>query len=340
MLQTINTVTFGVIAYNEQLYLPDLLNDLLNQTYDKKLIEVVLVDGESQDNTLEIMKAFQSKYRNTFMDVKLCHNSKRVQPAGWNIVIQNSTADALLRIDAHARLPENFVEKNIECLNTGEYVCGGPRENIIDENTSWKRMLLTAEKSMFGSGVASYRRDTHEKKYVKSLFHAAYREEVIKKVGLFNEDLIRTEDNEYHYRVRQAGYMICYDPQIHSYYQTRNNLKGMLRQKYLNGLWIGKTMFICFGCISVFHLVPYTFVLAILLTTIMGGLGIIWPLVALWISYGLANIAITVLSADWKNIYCLLLPAVFLMLHLSYGIGTIEGVSSMIIVKINNSRGG
>lgn len=71
MLQTINTVTFGIIAYNEQRYLPDLLDDLLKQTYDKKLIEVIFVDGESQDNTLEIMKEFQNKYSNVFMGVKL-----------------------------------------------------------------------------------------------------------------------------------------------------------------------------------------------------------------------------------------------------------------------------
>lgn len=340
MLQTINTVTFGIIAYNEQRYLPDLLDDLLKQTYDKKLIEVIFVDGESQDNTLEIMKEFQNKYSNVFMGVKLFQNTKRVQPAGWNIVIQNSAADALLRIDAHARLPENFVENSIKCLNAGEYVCGGPRENIIDENTLWKQMLLTAEQSMFGAGVASYRQGTQEKKYVKSLFHAAYREDVINKVGLFNEELIRTEDNEYHYRVYQAGYKICYDPQIHSYYQTRNSLKGMMRQKYLNGLWIGKTLFVCPRCISFFHLVPCAFVLAVLLTAIMGATGIIWPITALWIAYGTANIAMTVISADWRNIYCFLLPIIFLLLHLSYGAGTIEGVSSMIIKKMNNSREG
>ena len=323
------TVTFGVIAYNEQKYLPDLLDDLLHQTYPKELIEVVLVDGDSTDNTWDIMNSFQKKHINEYHIIRLLKNSKRIQPAGWNVVIKNSTADVLLRIDAHARLPEDFIEMNINCIKSGEYVCGGPRENIIDENTPWKRTLLMAEQSMFGAGIASYRQATNETKYVKSLFHAAYRKEVIDKVGLFNETLVRTEDNEYHYRVYKAGYKICYDPRIHSLYQTRNSLKGIMRQKYLNGFWVGKTLFICPECISVFHLVPFAFVMAILFTLVLGIAGIVWPLSALLVTYTVANIGMTlmtIVSAREKDFRVIILPFLFLGLHLSYGIGTLVGI--------------
>ena len=222
----LQTVTVGVIAYNEQKYLPDLLSDLLKQTYPKHLIEVVLVDGKSADETRKIMEGFWSSHVSEYRRILVQTNEKRIQPAGWNVVIQNFTSDILLRIDAHARIPEDFIEKNVDCINSGEYVCGGPRENIIDEDTPWKRMLLSAERSMFGSGIASYRNTTEERKYVKSVFHAAYRREVVEKVGVFNENLIRTEDNEYHYRIREAGYRICYDPSIKSYYQQEAASKG------------------------------------------------------------------------------------------------------------------
>ena len=230
----IQTVTFGVIAYNEQRYLPDLLEDLLKQTYSRMLTEIILVDGDSTDETWQIMELFKKQHDTEYLSIKLLRNSKRIQPVGWNIVIQNATAEVILRIDAHARLPEEKKKKNMKCINGGEYVCGGPRENIIDEDTPWKQMLLKAEQSLFGSGIASYRQATQGKKYVKSLFHGAYRREVFDQVGLFNEKLIRTEDNELHYRIREAGYRICYDPEIKSYYQTRNTLRGMLRQKYQN----------------------------------------------------------------------------------------------------------
>lgn len=330
----IQTVTFGVIAYNEQIYLPDLLEDLLKQTYSKSLTEVILVDGDSTDNTRQIMETFKAQHDKEYLAIKLLHNNKRIQPAGWNVVIQNATAEVIFRIDAHARLPKNFIEKSMECINNGEYVCGGPRENIIDEDTAWKRMLLEAEQSLFGSGIASYRQKTEHRRYVKSLFHGAYRKEVFDKVGLFDEKLVRTEDNEMHYRIREAGYRICYEPTIKSYYQTRNTLRGMLRQKYQNGLWIGKTLFVCPNCISLFHMVPFAFVCAIILSSVLSLFGIKWPALCLWIAYGLANLLMTItaiVGIKNKSLCSLTLPFIFLLLHLSYGIGTMKGVLSMII---------
>ena len=131
----LQTVTFGVIAYNEQRYLPELLEDLLRQSYPPKYIEVIFADGNSTDRTWEIMKSFYEEHAHEYKSIKLLKNVKRIQPAGWNVIINNTTSDILLRIDAHARLPHDFIEKNVECINSGEDVCGGPRENIIDDNS-------------------------------------------------------------------------------------------------------------------------------------------------------------------------------------------------------------
>lgn len=327
----VNTIAIGVIAYNEHNYLPDLLEDVLHQTFPKERTELVLVDGKSTDDTRSIMMAFQQKHANEYLRISVLDNPKRNQPSGWNVVLGNYQADVIFRIDAHARLPEDFVEQNVKCIESGEYVCGGPRENIIDEDTSWKQMLLAAEQSMFGSGIASYRNETEERKYVNSLFHGAYRREVIEKVGNFNEQLLRTEDNEYHYRVRQAGYKICYDPKIHSSYQTRNSLKRMLKQKYQNGFWIGKTIKKCPGCISIFHLVPFGFVMAILAALVLMIFGIWWPIIALGIAYGAADLLMTVtaiISMKKRGLCCLLLPILFFLLHTSYGVGTLFGLVS------------
>ena len=326
-MEKCKTVTFGVIAYNEEKYLPELLGNLMAQTYPKKLIEVILVDSGSQDRTQEIMKAFKEKNDYYFQSILVLYNAKRVQPAGWNIVIDNSTADVLIRVDAHAVLPTDFIDKNMKCINSGEYVCGGPRTNIIDEKTKWKLMLLDAEQALFGAGIAGYRQDTKERKYVKSVFHGAYRREVLNTVGRFNENLVRTEDNEFHYRITKAGYKICYDPSIKSYYQTRSSLFGMLKQKYQNGLWIGRTLHICPGCISVFHLIPMAFVVAIVLTLIVGVVGVWWLFYCLSIMYLLfllLNSTMCILKS--KNVVDIFLVLTFFLMHLSYGVGTIVGV--------------
>ena len=335
MAKIVRTVTIGIIAYNEHKYLPDLLNDLLEQTYPKELIEVIFVDGVSTDNTWQIMQEFKKNHDKAYRSVLLLKNLKRVQPAGWNMVIQRFSTDIMLRIDAHARIPKDFVEKNVSCINSGEYVCGGPRENIVDEDTQWKRMLLSVEQSIFGSGIASYRKPTDKKKYVKSVFQGAYRREVIENVGLFNEELIRTEDNEYHYRVREAGYQICYDPTIKSFYQTRSSLQGMIRQKYQNGLWIGKTLLICPGCISMFHLIPAIFVISIVLSIIIGLL-ISWvPLTIIGTVYCLFLILSTFTRfVHTKQSTELLMLFIIPLIHIVYGMGTVKGCTDMMINKV------
>ena len=327
LLKNCTTVTFGVIAFNEQAYISDLLNDLLAQTYPKELIEVILVDGNSTDDTKKIMLDFQSVYLSNYHSIKVLDNPKRIQPVGWNIVIAHSTADVILRIDAHAKLPNDFIKTNMKCINSGEFVCGGPRINIIDEDTPWKKMLLDSEQAMFGSGFASYRQDTQEKKYVSSVFHGAYRKEVFERAGLFNEKLVRTEDNEIHYRIRNAGYQICYSPEIKSYYQTRNSLEKLLKQKYQNGFWVGKTLFVSPKCLSVFHFVPFLFVIFSIMAVILAITGL-WEMLAFLASLYFLFLSVTtvVCLVKNKNITDLLLPFVIFFIHISYGIGTMIGI--------------
>ena len=102
-----------------------------------------------------------------------------------------------------------------------------------------------------------------------------------------------------------------------------------MRQKSLNGFWVGKTLFLCPECISVFHLVPFAFVMAILFTLVLGIAGIVWPLSALLVTYTVANIGMTlmtIVSAREKDFRVIILPFLFLGLHLSYGIGTLVGI--------------
>lgn len=327
-------VSIGVVAYNEEKYLNQLFDDFKAQTYPHHQIEIVLVDSMSTDRTREIMNAFKSNH--DFYDIKVLDNPKKIQSAGWNVVFSNFCGDAIMRIDGHASIPPHFVQNNVKCLESGEDVCGGIRPNIIDDTTNWKKTLLCAESSMFGSSIASYRREAKQE-YVKSLFHACYRREVIEKVGFFNEQLGRTEDNEFHYRITQAGYKICMSPDIISYQYARPTLKGMLRQKYGNGYWIGLTLGVCPGCLSIYHFVPFVFVLGIIFTSILTLLQFSQLACLMWGAYGLLTILMTIIAllGEDRNIYLLILPILFFLLHTSYGIGTLKGLIKMPQFKKN-----
>ena len=322
-------VSFAIVAYNEERSLPQLLHDLENQDYPHNKIEVLLIDSMSKDSTKSIMEQFSETHSDFFRVVVLEHPEKTL-PFGCNVALKNYSGDAIVRIDAHATIPNDFISKNVKILQSGEKVSGGKRPNIIDEQTPWKNMLLAAEQSMFGSSIAAYR-NADKPRYVSSIFHGMYSREVYDTVGFYDTRLARTEDNDMSERISKAGYKLHYDPEIVSYQHTRSTLKGMLRQKYLNGFWIGRTMGINPHCFSVYHFVPFVFVLGILLTSILAVCGHPMLAVLIWSAYVLLILACTVtelIKSDF-SIAKLLLPFVFLLLHVSYGVGTLVGLIDM-----------
>lgn len=320
------TVSVCVIAYNEEKALPRLLNDINAQDYPSEKMEIVLVDSMSNDKTRQIMNQFAEE-NPQYIRVTVEKNTGGCQATGWNTAIRASREEIIIRIDAHARIPDDFVRKNVECMKSGEYVTGGARPNLPESDTPWQKVLLMAESSMFGSGIAGFRREK-KKKYVKSMFHAAYRREVFERAGLFDERLGRTEDNEMHYRIRSYGYRLCYDPKIHSYQYTRSSLLKMMKQKYGNGYWVALTLKVCPRCLSAYHLVPFVFVAAIFGTSALALKGRSFWAKLLWSIYGSAAVLMSV-AAVWKkkkHIYQLALPILFLILHISYGIGSFVGL--------------
>ena len=271
-----------------------------------------------------------SKKEHGFKRVVVLNNEKKIQAAGWNVAIKEARGDIILRIDAHTMIPSDFVSKNVQCILSGENVSGGRRPNVVEDETPWKHTLLLAESSMFGSSIAPYRKGNH-KTYVKSVFHGAYRKEVFEKAGLFNENLGRTEDNEMHYRIRKAGYKICFNPDIISYQNIRNSWLGMLRQKYGNGHWIGLTLGICPRCFSIHHFVPLLFILALIITGFLALIGykcLFFLLCVLYVAIDLL-MSLFAIRKQRKYIYYFLLPIIFLSLHIAYGIGTLFGIIEM-----------
>ncbi len=328
-------VSFIVVALNAEPTIGELLDCLKRQTYPHELIEVILIDSHSADETKEIMLRFQAEEK-SFWQIKVIDNPKRTLPCGWNIALNAVEGGALVRVDAHVTLPENFIEQNVINLLRGEDICGGRVASVPYNDSKWSVVLNEAENSMFGGGFAAFRR-AKTAGYVSTAAFAIYRKSVFEKVGKFNETLTRTEDNEMHYRMRQAGYRFYYDPEIISYRKTRSNLKKLIVQKALNGYWIGRTLGVEPRCFFLYHFIPCVFVLGILLTSILLALRINWPFWVLWGVYACATLAGTigaVINCDRRNWLFIFLPLIYLLLHLSYGFGTIVGFIDMLLKKI------
>lgn len=319
-------VSIIIIALNEEKALPKLLNDIQNQTYDHKKIEIILVDSMSTDNTYTIMKKF--KNNNDFYNIICKKNPLIIQASGWNVALNNISGEIIIRLDAHASIPQDFVKKNVIYIKKGYDICGGRVKNYIPKSNKWTTVVNMAENSMFGGSIAAFRHKD-QAGFVNTLAFAAYKREVFETVGFFNEQLVRTEDNEMHYRMRKAGYKFYYTPEIVSVRETRPNFRKLLRQKILNGYWIGLTLKICPKCFSIYHFIPLLFVCGIVLTTLLASIGW-WQLAAMmWGLYFSFNIVMSIMACLVEkeySLYCFFLPILFLLLQTGYGIGSMVGI--------------
>ncbi len=321
------TLSLCVIALNEEAFLPSLLEDLRNQTYDHALTEIILVDSGSSDGTRALMEAFSASH--DFRRVQIADNPGKTQPAGWNVALDAACCEVVARIDAHGRIPPDYSRLVMEDIRSGEDVVGGPCVRVAAKDRPWCRVLLEAENAMFGSGFSLSRRG-RERRYVATVSKPAYRREVFRRVGRFNETLLRTEDNEIHYRIRQAGYRILLDPRIRTSLVSRCDLSSMLRQKHQNGYWVGRTFRVCPGCLSLYHFAPFFFLLALVSAFLLCIPGFCLPLIVLLILYGLFALGSMILSMIHDGFAPLqfLLPVLFFLLHVTYGWGTCQGLLS------------
>ena len=316
-------VSIIITARNEEKYLPMLFKDILNQTYPLQNIEVVLMDSNSKDNTRTLMEEF--KTNNESLSVQIVTNERQIQAAGFNEGVKHATGDVVLKIDAHSRIPADFVQKNVNEIIAGAYVCGGNRPTVVDSDDDFSKTVHIVEESALGSSIANYRKSNTKRK-VNSIFHGMYRKEVFEKVGLADERLLRTEDNEFHYRVRKSGYDIIFNPEIESYQYIRPTFIKMIQQKFANGYWIGLTSHICRDCLSLFHFGPGVFVATLLVLMMLTPISFA-PLLTVFGLYLLAVLGLSILEISKQkfNPTLLLIPFIMMAVHFAYGIGTIKG---------------
>ena len=316
-------VSIIITARNEEKYLPMLFEDILNQTFPLQNIEVVLMDSNSTDNTRLVMEEF--KKNNEILSVQIVTNERQIQAAGFNEGVKHATGDVVLKIDAHSRIPADFVQKNVDEILAGAYVCGGNRPTVVDSADDFSKTLHIVEESALGSSIANYRKSDVKRK-VNSIFHGMYRKEVFDKVGLADERLLRTEDNEFHYRVRKAGYDIIFNPEIESYQYIRPTFTKMIQQKFANGYWIGLTSHVCRDSLSLFHFGPGVFVVTLLVLMMLTPISFV-PLFTVFGLYLLAVLGLSVfeISKQKFNPTLLLIPFIMIAIHFAYGIGTIKG---------------
>ena len=320
---------------NEEKFIGKVLKNILNQTYPKELLEVLVVDGRSTDNTRKIITKFSKKY--SF--IKLLDNPHKYVPHAMNIGIKNASGNIIIRMDAHSEYPNDYVEKLIYFLETlkADNV-GGIWINTPPNNTLKAKAIALALSSKFGIGNALYRLGKVDKPVeVDTVPFGCYRKEIFEKVGLYDEDLVRNQDDELNARIRKYGGKIYLVPDIKIKYYTRESWKKLVKMFYQYGYFKPLVNLKLRKITTLRQLVPPLF-LAFLVLSFIGCLfsrKLFFIFITLVVLYLSLNLFFSIkLALETKNIRIIpFLVITYPLIHFSYGLGYLKGIFDFAILK-------
>ncbi len=211
--------------------------------------------ADPDDNTVSITL----RYAEQFPQIQLLRNPQRVVPYALNLAIVNAKADVIVRLDAHTKYSADYFERIIETFaDTDADIVGGPTRTAFESN--FQEAVGIAISNPFGIGNSKVH-DCNYRGYTDSVTFGAWKKKIFSKIGLFDTDLMRNQDDEFHYRAKSAGFRIFQNPDIELFYYPRNSLKGLIRQYYQYGLYKPLVLRKVKSEIKIRHLVPAIFVL-------------------------------------------------------------------------------
>jgi succinoglycan biosynthesis protein ExoA len=308
---------------NEECYIARALDAVCRQDYPRNAIEILVVDGESDDATRDVVAGL------AFRDprVHLLHNPLRRVAGGLNVGLRAARGDVIVRVDGHCVIPPDYVATCVKRLRSGGADCaGGPVR--AEGETPMGRAIAQAMSTPFGVGGAAFRWADAVRE-VDHLPFGAWRREVFEVIGAFDETLVRNQDDELSDRLRRHGGRIVLDPAIRVRYFSRARLAGLWRQYLGYGFWKVRVIRKRGGWpASPRHLVPPVFVCAVVGALLATGATRLWLLPALVLGpYALFLLAAALQSlVALRDRAALLVPGALAVMHVAYGVGFLQAL--------------
>jgi glycosyltransferase involved in cell wall biosynthesis len=324
-------VTVIMPIRNEADFIERALRSVLDNDYPTERMEVLVVDGMSNDGTREIVASLSKQDSR----IRMLDNPKRITPAAMNIGVKATRGDLFIRIDGHVEIPSDFISKSIRCLHEHPqaWIAGGYIKTTSD---SYKGLAIAAAmQSPVGVGNSRFRLGDYEG-WVDTLAFGAHHKWVVDRIGYFDEELVRNQDDEFNLRIILAGGKIWMSKAIQSTYFSRGSLHKLWKQYFQYGFWRIRTLQKHKRPASFRQLVPFLFVLSLLLTGLAGFIyKPVWILLAIETVLYVLGLVIGALDVGRKSgwRYALLAPVVFSILHFAYGLGSLWGIVRFFILR-------
>jgi succinoglycan biosynthesis protein ExoA len=323
-------VSIVVPCRNERDQIENVLQSILAQEPPPGGFEVIVADGMSDDGTRSILCKLGKE--NSWL--RIVDNPGLIVSTGLNAAIGEARGSVIMRMDAHTKYACDYVRSCLEVLQTtGADNVGGP---WVAEGTG---IIGTAIAAAFESPFSFGGTRGHNPDYegiVDTVYLGCWPRQVFDRIGLFDEELVRNQDDEFNLRLTRAGGKIWQTPRIRSWYRPRGSIRTLFRQYMQYGYWKVRVIQKHKIPASVRHLIPGSFVLSLVVLALAAP----WSRVAAWCwialvgLYFVCNLVASILTAARSGCKLFpLLPFVFACCHFAYGYGFLRGVWDFIIFR-------
>lgn len=226
------TVVVIVPCRDEQAFIGACLESLMKQTYPASLIEIVVADGNSTDGTLTIVEQYLARDNR----IRVVHNTKRSAASGLNRAISSTTAQVVIRVDAHSVVEDDFVEQSVKLLkdHPEAWCVGGPIVHV--GQGAMGRAVAIAMAHPFGVGNAKHRFADYAG-YAESAASPVFWRTTLDRLGMFDEQFVRNEDDDLNLRISEYGGVTYVSPAVRYKYWVREQLGTLFRQYQQYGYW-------------------------------------------------------------------------------------------------------
>lgn len=314
--------------YNEERYIGSCIESILSQDYSKDDLEVLFVDGMSTDRTREIV----GEYAQMYPFIRLIDNPRKIVPCALNIGICASAGDIIIRLDAHAIFPTKYFSELVHYLDAlGADNVGGVCLTLPVNDTPVCRGIANVLSSSFGVGNSYFRIGARDILAVDTVPFGCFRRELFDRIGFFDEELTRNQDDEFNGRIIKNGGRIYLLPHLTISYYARDSIRKVWKMYYQYGLFkplvnkkLGRPA-------TIRQFFPPCFVAGVVLGPV---LGFVSPW--FWIAYlavilcylALATVYSLRYSQKWKDV--LLQDYIYFVVHFSYGVGYLMGMMQLL----------
>lgn len=338
-MQLNRKVSVIIPCFNEERFIEDTVKAVLTQDYPGNLMEIMIADGQSTDGTIQILERLSSVHDN----IRIFENLNKTVPYAFNMCIPESKGEVIVIIGAHSEIPVNYVSTLVKYLyDLNAANVGGVLETIAPDNSYKSMAIALACSSKIGMGNSHFRIGSSKIREVDTVPFGCYNKDIFDKVGLFDTELTRNQDDEFNSRVIKGGGKIFLIPELKLKYFSRNSYSKLWRMFHQYGLFkplVGKKI----GRPSTIRqLVPPLFVVSVFTLFFLSFLHIYFAVILI---FEIILYELVILISGWKlqersksiSVLAHFLISIY-VIHFAYGTGYLNGLKKIFLFRNSPSN--